>query len=112
MRAETDTELEQQLSIMVRELGRIRSELRDLQRRPRRSTRSTTLFCLCAVVVVVLLVSVALSPRGAAQNVAQPSATVTRLEAPVLVQDKAGHTIVEISDRPGYKGVTVYSSGG
>ncbi|HEY3025660.1 MAG TPA: hypothetical protein VGJ55_05885 [Pyrinomonadaceae bacterium] len=111
MKADTVTELEQQLGIITLELGRTRSELRALQQRQRRTARSTTLLYLSSLVVIVLLAGVALSPQSAAQNVAQPSAIVTRLQAPVLVQDKSGQTIVEISDRPGYKGVTVYNSG-
>src|SRR5260370_25175945 len=97
MKAETITDLEQQLSIINIELGRTRSELRALQQRQRRTARSTTLFHLSGFLVIVLLATVALAPGGAAQNVAQPSAIVTRLQAPVLIQDKSGHTIVEIS---------------
>ncbi len=112
MKAETITNLEQQLSIINLELGRTRSELRALQQRQRRTARSTTLFHLSGFLVIVLLATVALAPGGAAQNVAQPSAIVTRLQAPVLVQDKAGHTILEISDRAGLHGLSVNSASG
>jgi len=112
MKAETMTELAQQLSTLSLELGRTRSELRALQQRQRQTTRSTTLIYLGGLVVLVLLVGVVLSPKGAAQNVAQPSATVTRLQAPVLIQDKAGRTIVEIADRTGLHGISINSANG
>jgi len=112
MKAETITELEQQLAIITLELGRTRSELRALQQRQGRTERSTTLLYLSSLTAIGLLVSVAFSSRSSAQNVAQPSATVTRLQAPVLIQDTAGHTIVEISDRTGLHGISVTSSNG
>lgn len=111
MKAETSATIEQQLSRITLELVHTQLELRALQQRQRRSRRSTALVNLSGWALLVLFVVVALSPRSAAQNPAQPGAIVTRLQAPVLVQDKNGQTIVEISDRPGFKGVTVYSSG-
>lgn len=112
MKTETIIDMEQQLARIALELEKTRSELSALQQRQCRMARWTRFFYLGSLVVIVLLVGITLSPKGVAQNVAQPTAEVTRLQAPVLVQDKAGRTIVEISDRPGYKGVTVYSSGG
>ena len=112
MKAETITELEQQLAIITLELGRTRSELRALQQRQGRTARSKTLLYLSSLTAISLLVSVAFSSRSSAQNVAQPSATVTRLQAPVLIQDTAGRTIVEISDRTGLHGISVTSSNG
>jgi hypothetical protein len=87
MKAKTITELEQQLAIITLELGRTRSELRAVQQRQGRTARSTTLLYLSSLTVLGLLVGVAFSSRSSAQNVAQPSATVTCLQAPVLVQD-------------------------
>ena len=112
MKAKTITELEQQLAIITLELGRTRSELRALQQRQGRTARSTTLLYLSSLTVIGLLVGVAFSSRSSAQNGAQPSATVTRLQAPVLIQDAAGRTIVEISDRTGLHGISVTSSNG
>jgi hypothetical protein len=112
MKAETITDLEQQLALIMLELGRTRSELRALQQRQGRTSRSTTLLYLSGLTAISLLVGVAFSSRGEAQNVAQPSATVTRLQAPVLIQDTAGRTIVEISDRTGLHGISVTSTNG
>lgn len=112
MKAEEISDLEKQLAIFAVELERTQFELHALQQRQRCTAHWTRVRYVSALAVIVLLAGVALSPRSAAQNVAPPSAIVTRLQAPVLVQDKSGHTIVEISDRPGYKGVTVHSSGG
>lgn len=107
MKAETNAELQDKLSIVILQLTQTRSELHSLQRRQRRFARLATLLSLGGVLVLVFLVGIA--PTGSAQN-AQPSGTVTRLQAPVLVQDKNGNTIVEISDRTGFKGVTVFNS--
>jgi len=112
MKAETITELEQQLALIMLELGRTRSEFRALQQRQDRTARSTTLLYLSGLTAISLLVGVAFSSRSEAQNVAQPSATVTRLQAPVLIQDTAGRTIVEISDRTGLHGISVTSTNG
>ena len=112
MKAKTITELEQQLAIITLELGRTRSELRALQQRQGRTARSTKLLYLSSLTAIGLLVGVAFSSRSSAQNGAQPSATVTRLQAPVLIQDTAGRTIVEISDRTGLHGISVTSSNG
>jgi hypothetical protein len=112
MKAETITELEQQLAIITLELGRTRSELRALQQRQGRTARSTKLLYISSLTAIGLLVGVAFSSRSSAQNGAQPSATVTRLQAPVLIQDTAGRTIVEISDRTGLHGISVTSSNG
>jgi len=112
MKAETITELQQQLAIITLELGRTRSELRALQQRQGRTARSTTVLYLSSLTAISLLVGVAFSSRSSAQNVAQPSATVTRLQAPVLIQDTAGRTIVEISDRTGLHGISVTSTNG
>jgi len=112
MKAETITKLEQQLAIITLELGRTRSELRALQQRHGRTARSTKLLYISSLTAIGLLVVVAFSSGSSAQNGAQPSATVTRLQAPVLIQDTAGRTIVEISDRTGLHGISVTSSNG
>lgn len=108
MQAETNDELQQQLSVVIRELAQTRSELRFLQHRQRKSARLSTLLSLGGGLVLVFLLVVV--PKGAAQNGVQAPGSVTHLQAPVLIQDKTGKTIVEISDRPGFKGVTVFSS--
>ena len=107
MKEETNIELQQRLSIVVLELMQTRSELRALQHRQHRSGRLSTLFSLGGLLVLVFFVGSV--PKGEAQNAGQAGA-VTRLQAPVLVQDKNGKTIVEISDRAGFKGVTVFTS--
>lgn len=66
MKAETVTELEHNYRSL--ELGRTRSELRALQQRQRRTARSTALFHHSALAVIVLLVSIALSPKSEAQH--------------------------------------------
>ena len=104
MRAETNAELQHKLSLVVLELTQTRSELRSLQHRQRRAARLTALLSLGGLLVLVFLVGGV--PKGAAQS----GGPVTHLQAPVVIQDKNGNTIVEISDRPGFKGVTVYSS--
>lgn len=104
MKTETDAELQHRLSLVILELTQTRSELRLLQHKQRRAVRLATLLSLAGVLVLLFLIGVV--PKGAAQG----QATVTRLQAPVLVQDKNGHTIVEISDRQGFKGVTVFNS--
>lgn len=58
--------------------------------------------------MVALVLGLVLS----AQTTAQKSVVLTSREAPVLVQDKSGHSIVEISDRAGFKGLSVYSLSG
>jgi len=62
--------------------------------------------------LLVFVCLIAIVPKSTAQNPGQPSGTVTRLEAPVLIQDKNGKTIVEISDRPGLHGISVTSTNG
>lgn len=104
MKTETDAELQHRLSLVILELTQTRSELRLLQHKQRRAARLATLLSLTGVLVLLFLIGVV--PKGAAQG----QTTVTRLQAPVLVQDKNGHTIVEISDRQGFKGVTVFNS--
>ncbi len=104
MNAETDAELQHRLSIVILELTQTRSELRSLRHKQRRAARLTTLLSLGGLLVLVFFIGVV--PKGSAQG----PATVTRLQAPVLIQDKSGNTIVEISDRPGFKGITVFSA--
>src|SRR5260370_23221094 len=41
-----------------------------------------------------------------------PYTTLFRSQAPVLIQGKSGHTIVEISDRAGLHGLSVNSASG
>lgn len=108
MQAETNDELQQRLSVVIRELAETRSELRSLQHRQHKSARLSPLLTFGGVFVLVLLLI--LVPNGAAQNGVPSPGSVTRLQAPVLIQDKTGKTIVEISDRTGFKGVTVFSS--
>ena len=108
MQAETNDELQRRLSLVILELAQTRSELRSLKHRQGRSARLTTLLSFGGAFVLVFLLVVV--PNGAAQNGVQMPGSVTRLQAPVLIQDKTGKTIVEISDRTGFKGVTVFSS--
>jgi len=110
MRVETNAELQDRLSNVVLELTQTRSELRSLQARQRRAARLTTLLSIGGLLVFVCLIAIV--PISTAQNPGQPSGTVTRLEAPVLIQDKNGKTIVEISDRPGLHGISVTSTNG
>ena len=63
MKAETITELEQQLAIITLELGRTRSELRALQQRQGRTARSTKLLYISSLTAIGLLVGVAFSSR-------------------------------------------------
>jgi len=110
MRVETNAELQDRLSNVVLELTQTRSELRSLQARQRRAARLTTSLSIGGLLVFVCLIAIV--PISTAQNPGQPSGTVTRLEAPVLIQDKNGKTIVEISDRPGLHGISVTSTNG
>jgi hypothetical protein len=107
MKPVTTNNMVQELELLSLELERTRSELCDLRRRQYRATRWTKCFYLGSL-VIVLLFGTTISWTEA-QNSGQPAAIVTRLQAPVLVQDKSGRTIVELSDRAGFQGVTVFS---
>ncbi len=106
MRFEASVTLEEQIKSLATELERTRSDLRALQRQHRRSALSTRLFYLSGLIVIVSLAGIAFSPPGAAQQqVARPT---TYFDAPFVVYDKNHRPIVEISDEPGKKGLTVY----
>src|SRR5207237_9780217 len=106
MRFETSTIVEERIKLLATELERTRSELRALQRQHRRSALSTRLFYLSGSIVILSFLGIAFSPRGAAQQqVARPP---TYFDAPFVVYDKNHRPIVEISDEPGKKGLTVY----
>jgi hypothetical protein len=106
MRFETSTTVEEQIKLLATELERTRSDLRALQRQHRRSALSTRFFYLSGLILIVSLSSIAYSPSGVAQKM------VTHFEAPFIVEDNLHNTIVEISDEPGKKGLTVFGPKG
>jgi hypothetical protein len=106
MKGEINRTLEERVRLLAAELESTRSSLRALQRQHRHSALSTRFFYLSGLIIVLFVLGIARSPSGAAQK------TVTHFEAPFIVEDKSHRTIVEISDEPGKKGLTVFGPKG
>jgi hypothetical protein len=111
MNSEPMLDMERRLQRMADELSQAQSELRRLQQGQRRAAKLSLMFRVGSLAVASVLVGGVWIARNTVQA-AEPSAVVTRLQAPVLIQDKAGHTIAEISDRPGHHGLSLYSATG
>lgn len=108
-------ELEERLLLVQNQLASKTGEIAVLQRafqadeRRRRSVRSPGRFTLIGCLSVGLVgIGLMLSPQSRAQN---PTIN-TVLKAPILVQNAAGQTILEISDRPRHHGITLYNKAG
>jgi hypothetical protein len=92
MSTQSYEELERRVALIERRLTRARAKVLGLG-------------VALGVALAVLLVG-PLVPRASAQR------TVTRLEAPVLVVNEQGQSIVEISNAPGRYGLTVWGRTG
>lgn len=90
MSTQSYEELERRVALIERKLMRARARVIGL-----------------GVMTAVALVA-ALAPRASAQKVG----SVTRLEAPLLVVNSKGESVVEISDQPGRYGLTVWGKRG
>lgn len=104
-------ELYGQVRELSRELEMTQRRLHKLESAQARSAGSTRLLRATSLVLGSLLLAGIWLPR-AEVRAAEQTATVTRLQLPVLFQDSANHTIAEISDRPQHHGITVYSKTG
>lgn len=111
MNSEQLLELERRLQAMSTELDKTQRELRDLRQVQRRSAKLTLMVRVGCLAVGSVLVGGVWMAKNTVQA-AEPTAVITRLEAPVEIHDKAGHVIAEISDRPGHHGLTLYSTAG
>ena len=111
MLTEKLTELERRLALVESELDALRGQSRDLRRRNRKLAHATRLLCFIGLIGVALFVSSGAPLAGAAATTGGQRA-VTRLEAPLLVLDKAGNSVVEISDEKGGYGLTVRNPSG
>jgi hypothetical protein len=106
------TELERRLALVESELDALRGQSRDLRRRNRKLAHATRLLCCIGLIGVGLFVSSGAPLAGAAATTTGGQRAVTRLEAPLLVLDKAGNSVVEISDEKGSYGLTVRNPSG
>ena len=111
MLTEKLTELERRLALIESELEAVRGESGYLRRRGRKLDYATRALCLIGLIGFALFVSSGTPLAGAAATTQEPR-TLTRLEAPLLVVDKAGNSIVEISDDKGSYGLTVRGPSG
>ena len=104
-------QVERQLAGSRAELGRTQSELQSLRASRSASARAARGAAVCGLAGMAAVVGLVLSPRTGAQA-ATPPATVTRFQAPFIVESTAGKTLFEVADRPGLHGVAVYSASG
>lgn len=110
MLTEKIAELEARLLLVERELERVSVQNQDLQRMNRRRKLVTKVLCLFCLFLFTL--SASLPPPSAEATKHSAQRPVTRLEAPVLVVDSAGNSIVEVSGDQGKYGLTVYGPQG
>lgn len=100
-----------QLQTLSRELGRAQARLRALESAARGDHGRTRAFRAALLGLAALAVAGVWLPRAEVRAADAPT-LVTRLELPVLFQDKAGHTVLEVSDRPQHHGITLYGKSG
>jgi hypothetical protein len=104
-------ELTCQLQQVSRELDSTQVRLRGLESAQRLRASRTQAFRATTLVLAGLALAGVWLPRAEVRAAAEPT-IVTRMQLPVLFQDKAGHTVLEVSDRPQHHGITLYSKSG